>query len=166
MERAHRCDTGALLGLLPRRLPTDTAGPATPRSQSKHYAPAATGRWRMDCLGDMGGFSKTWSHMDDYYPQTLIQTGMQDAWRRAPHDGGVLGDATLEEPGLGHRPHHQRIAKWHISSFNAKSSPVPSEWRPQVNRWLKHMGYRFVLRRLTYPEAVKPGDQFAFTHGG
>ena len=40
--------------------------------------------WRVDCLGDMGGFSKTWSHMNDYYPQELIRTGMQEAWRRAP----------------------------------------------------------------------------------
>lgn len=53
--------------------------------------------------------------------------------------------------------------KWHISSLNAKSSPVPNEWWPQVNRWLNRMGYRFVLRKLTYPSKVKPGGKLRFT---
>ena len=53
--------------------------------------------------------------------------------------------------------------KWHISSFNAKSSAVPGEWRPQVNRWLKRMGYRFVLRKFTYSRIIRPGGQLAFT---
>jgi hypothetical protein len=120
--------------------------------------------WRVDCLGDMGGFSKMWSHMEDYYPQTLIQTGMQDAWRRAPVTMEVCW-VMQHWQNLGWDIDHiiDESLKWHISSFNAKSSPVPTEWRPQVDRWLKHMGYRFVLRKLTYPEAVKPGDQLAFT---
>jgi hypothetical protein len=53
--------------------------------------------------------------------------------------------------------------KWHISSFNAKSSAVPKEWWPQVNRWLKRMGYRFVLRKFTYPAVIQPGGKLAFT---
>ena len=53
--------------------------------------------------------------------------------------------------------------KWHISSFNGKSSPVPAEWRPQVDRWLKKMGYRFVLRKFTYPAVVRAGDSLALT---
>jgi hypothetical protein len=133
--------------------------------KSTHYALARRPvGWRVDCLGDMGGFSKTWSHMEDYYPQTLIQTGMQDAWRRAPVTMEVCW-VMQHWKNLGWDIDHiiNESLKWHISSFNAKSSPVPQEWWPQVNRWLKRMGYRFVLRRLTYPEAVKPGQQFAFT---
>ena len=53
--------------------------------------------------------------------------------------------------------------KWHISSFNGKSSAVPKEWWPQVNRWLKKMGYRLVLRKFTYPAAVKRGGKLDFT---
>jgi hypothetical protein len=52
--------------------------------------------------------------------------------------------------------------KWHISSFNGKSSAVPKEWWPQVNRWLKKMGYRLVLRKFTYPATVKPGGKLDF----
>ncbi len=41
--------------------------------------------WRVDCLGDMGGFGNpNWSHMQDYYPQHIINFGMADAWKRAP----------------------------------------------------------------------------------
>jgi hypothetical protein len=53
--------------------------------------------------------------------------------------------------------------KWHISSFNAKSSPVPKEWWPSVNRWLKKMGYRFVLRKFTYPNRLNPNSKLSFT---
>jgi hypothetical protein len=53
--------------------------------------------------------------------------------------------------------------KWHISSFNAKSSPVPKEWTPQVNQWLNRMGYRFVLRKFTYPDALRPQSKLEFT---
>lgn len=120
--------------------------------------------WRVDCLGDMGGFSPTWNHMYDYYPQAIINFGMKDAWMKAPvtlevcwvmqhwKDNGWDVDYIIDQS-----------LKWHISSFNAKSSPVPDEWWPQVNRWLKSMGYRFVLRKLTYPAKVKPAGDLQFT---
>jgi hypothetical protein len=53
--------------------------------------------------------------------------------------------------------------KWRISSFNAKSSAVPEEWKPHVDRWLKRMGYRFALRKFTYPETVRPHGKLAYT---
>ena len=120
--------------------------------------------WRVDCLGDMGGFSANWSHMNDYYPQAIINFGMRDAWKKAPvslevcwvmqhwKDKGWDIDYIIDES-----------LKWHISSFNAKSSPVPDEWWPQVNRWLKKMGYRFVLRKFTYPSIAKRNGKLSFT---
>ncbi len=120
--------------------------------------------WRVDCLGDMGGFSPTWSHMNDYYPQAIIQFSMEEAWEKAPvtlevcwvmehwKDMGWDVDYIIDQS-----------LKWHISSFNAKSSPVPEEWEPHVARWLKSMGYRFVLRKFTYPSDIKAGEDMAFT---
>ena len=120
--------------------------------------------WRVDCLGDMGGFSPTWCHMCDYYPQAIINFGMKDAWKKAPvtlevcwvmqhwYDKGWDVDYIIDQS-----------LKWHISSFNAKSSPVPRQWEPQVNRWLKRMGYRYVLRKLTYPATVKTGGSLTFS---
>jgi hypothetical protein len=57
----------------------------------------------------------------------------------------------------------EQALKWHVSSFNAKSSPVPPEWRPLVDEWLKKMGYRLVLRKLTYPARVAPGGALPYT---
>ena len=120
--------------------------------------------WRVDCLGDMGGFSANWSHMNDYYPQAIINFGVKDAWEKAPvtlevcwvmqhwKDMGWDVDYIIDES-----------LKWHISSFNAKSSPVPKEWWPAVNRWLSKMGYRFVLRKFTYPSVVNPNSKLSFT---
>jgi len=120
--------------------------------------------WRIDCLGDMGGFSPTWCHMCDYYPQAIINFGMKDAWKKAPVSLEVCWvmqhwkDKDWDIDYI-----IDQSLKWHISSFNAKSSPVPDEWWPQVNRWLKRMGYRFVLRKFTYPSKVKPGSPLSFT---
>ena len=120
--------------------------------------------WRVDCLGDMGGFSPTWCHMLDYYPQAIINFGMEDAWKKAPVTLEVcwVMQHWLDE-GWDVDYIIDQSLKWHISSFNAKSSPVPDVWEPHVQRWLKRMGYRFVLRKFTYPAWVKPGGALAFT---
>ncbi len=120
--------------------------------------------WRVDCLGDMGGFSATWSHMLDYYPQGIVDFGMEDAWMKAP--------VTLEVCWVMQHWKNKgwdvdyiidQSLKWHISSFNAKSSPVPEQWQPQVNRWLKRMGYRFALRKFTYPSMIQANRKLTFT---
>ena len=113
--------------------------------------------WRVDCLGDMGGFSPTWCHMLDYYPEGIINFGMQDAWKKAPVSLEVCWVRQhWKDKGWDVDYIIDQSLKWHISSFNAKSSPVPEEWWPQVNRWLKKMGYRFVLRKFTYPAVIRP----------
>lgn len=121
--------------------------------------------WRADCLGDMrcvGGAN--WCHMFDAYPQDIVKYGVADAWKKAPvsleacwvmqhwKNQGWNVDYIIEQS-----------LKWHLSSFNNKSSAVPEEWRPQVERWLKRMGYRFVLRKFTYPASVRPQSNLAFT---
>jgi hypothetical protein len=89
---------------------------------------------------------------------------MQDAWKKAP----VSFEACWvmqhwKNQGWDIDYIIDQSLKWHISSFNAKSSAVPAEWWPQVNRWLKRMGYRFVLRKFTCPAAVRPHGRLEFT---
>jgi len=120
--------------------------------------------WRIDCLGDMGGFSPTWNHMEDYYPQGIINFGMRDAWKKAPVSLEVCW-VMQKWKNEGWDVDHiiDESLKWHISSFNSKSSAVPKEWESNVKRWLNRMGYRFVLRKFTYPARVKPNEVLAFT---
>ena len=114
--------------------------------------------WRADCLGDMRCVNGAgWCHMFDLYPQAIINFGIQDAWKTAP--------VALEACWVMQHWKNQgwdvdyildQALKWHISSFNNKSSAVPEEWRAKVDQWLKRMGYRFVLRRFSYPAVVRP----------
>jgi hypothetical protein len=120
--------------------------------------------WRADCLGDMGGFGPNFSHMQDLYPQSIINTGMQDAWKKAPVTLEVCWVMqTWKDKGWDVDYIIDQSLKWHISSFNAKSSPVPEEWKPHVERWLKKMGYRFVLRKFTFAKQAAPSGKLAFT---
>jgi hypothetical protein len=121
--------------------------------------------WRVDCLGDMGGFDNpNWSHMQDYYPQAIINFGMRDAWKTAPVSLEVCWVMQhWKNKGWDVDYIIDQSLKWHISSFNGKSSAVPKEWWPQVNRWLKRMGYRFVLRKFETPATIAPNGKLAFT---
>ena len=106
--------------------------------------------FRVDCLGDMGGFhgAKVWSHMQDYYPMNIENFGMHDAWKKGPvlfeacwhmNDWYLAGwdiDYIIEES-----------LKWHISSYQSKQSAVPEAWKDAVAGWVRRMGYRFELRR-------------------
>jgi hypothetical protein len=122
--------------------------------------------FRVDCLGDMGGCWEgqgDWSHMIDYYPLQIIKSGMQDAWRKAPVSFEVCWVVQhWKDMGWDIDYIIDQSLKWHISTFNAKSSPIPKEWQPNVERWLKKMGYRLALRRFAYPETVRAGGTLAF----
>ncbi|MBW7998334.1 MAG: DUF4832 domain-containing protein [Candidatus Glassbacteria bacterium] len=126
--------------------------------------------WRVDCIGDLGFWAKDpggWTHMWDYYPQGIIDFGMADAWKTAPVTLEICGTLLNWRDKQGYNLEQVRYIfdqslKWHISSFNAKSSAVPPEWWPEVNRWLNKMGYRFVLRRISYPDKVRPHGKLGF----
>lgn len=117
--------------------------------------------FRVDCLGDMGGFhGQKWTHMTDFYPQNIQNFGMGDAWKKAP----VLFEACWHMNdwyinGWDIDYIIQETLKWHITSFNNKSTIVPEPWKDKVEGWLKKMGYRFELRKLTFSAEVKQGNQ-------
>jgi len=127
--------------------------------------------WRVDCLGDLGFWAEEqdgFNHMYDKYPMDIINYGMQDAWKKAPVSLEVCGTIKGWKEKQGYDLDQVRFIideslKWHISSFNNKSSGIPPEWLPEINRWLKKMGYRFVLRKFTYPDMVKTNQGLHFT---
>ena len=111
-----------------------------------------------------GGVLPTWSHMQDCYPEAIVNFGMRDAWKKAPvsFEACWVMQHWLDK-GWDVNYIIDQSLKWHISSFNAKSSAVPEQSWPAVNRWLKKMGYRFVLRKFTYDSIIPPQGQIAFT---
>ncbi|MCL1859793.1 MAG: DUF4832 domain-containing protein [Oscillospiraceae bacterium] len=116
--------------------------------------------YRADCLGDMGGFSETWSHMHVAYPETITEFGLTDAWKTGPVSFEVCW-VVQHWLNMGWDIDYiiDQSLKWHITSFNAKSSPIPEKWQPNVERWLKKMGYRFALRHIMYSGQAKPGER-------
>jgi hypothetical protein len=134
--------------------------------RTNQYALAKTGAgWRADCLGDMRGVDgRSWCHMFDAYPEDLVNFGLTEAWKKGPVSLEACGVMQgWKNHGWDIRYIIEQSLKWHISSFNNKSSAVPEEWQEEVNRWLKKMGYRFALRKFTYPAAVAPLGRLAFT---
>lgn len=119
--------------------------------------------WRADCLGDMRCVDGHWCHMFDLYPESIVNFGIGDSWRTGP----VSLEACWVMQEWRNRGWDvdyiiDQSLKWHISSFNNKSSGVPPEWEPQVKRWLNRMGYRLVLRRFEYPMSVAPQGRLTF----
>jgi hypothetical protein len=121
--------------------------------------------FRVDCLGDMGGFhGEEWSHMLDFYPENIVNFQMGDAWRKAPvvfeacwhmNDWFLQGwdiDYIIDES-----------LKWHISSYNSKGTTVPEPWKSNVERWLKKMGYRFELRKVTFDSVIEKGQNLSIS---
>lgn len=119
--------------------------------------------WRVDCIGDLGFWADDqngWTHMYDFYPQAIIEYGTEETWKKAPVSLEICGTFRTwrDQQGYGEEEVKyifDQALKWHISSFNAKSSPVPKEWEHLVDEWLKKMGYRFALRRFSYPDVVQ-----------
>ncbi len=146
----------------------------TDKKTNKYGLSQANVGWRVDCIGDLGFWGTNWTHMYDYYPQGIINFGMKDAWKKAPVSLEVCGTIMSWKGAKDSCQYCQgytaedvdyiisETLKWHISSFNNKSSGVPEEWRPQIDQWLKKMGYRFVLRSFSYPETVAPNEKISF----
>lgn len=151
----------------------------TDKKTNKYGLAQANVGWRVDCIGDLGFWAKDkdnpdWTHMYDLYPQSIINFGMKDAWKKAPISLEVCGTIKSWKGKRDSCEYCQgytvddvnyiidETLKWHISSFNAKSSGVPEAWSPLIDRWLKKMGYRFVLRSFSYPEFAARGEKLSF----
>jgi hypothetical protein len=115
--------------------------------------------WRADCLGDMGGFSKTWNHMDNYYMQQLEKTGAQEAWKAGPVAFESCWDMRKwKQEGWDIRYIYDYGLRCHVSYMNNKSAPIPEGTRPEVERFLRRLGYRLVVRRVEHaPTAIGGG---------
>ena len=125
------------------------------------YAAARGAGWRADCLGDMGGFSSNWNHMRNAYPQLVRDSGVQNTWQTAPVAWETCWEMrrwVKEDWSL--RYIFNYALAMHGSYINNKSAPLPQgdNVRPEVERFLRRLGYRLVLRELRHPEHARVGD--------
>ncbi|MFC1614893.1 DUF4832 domain-containing protein [Gemmatimonadota bacterium] len=123
------------------------------------YAVSRGSGWRADCLGDLGGISDEWNHMEDLYQQALDAAGADSAWIQAPVVFETCWTMQLwYEQNWDIDYILSEALRWHVSVMNNKSESIPEEWWPKVVEFEKKMGYRFVLRRLEHPVRVGPGN--------
>jgi hypothetical protein len=122
--------------------------------------------WRADCLGDMGGFSRHWSHMRQGYPSWIQKAECLDTWKTSP----VAWESCWNmqkwvNEGWPLRYIFNYALALHASYLNNKSAPLPEgpEVRPETERFLRRLGYRLVLKELKYPATAKAGGSFALT---
>jgi hypothetical protein len=119
--------------------------------------------WRLDCWGDLGGRGKGMAHMLDMYPQQVVRTGIGDAWRQWPVSLETCGTPGSWKQWAGGYSAAQlqdifdQALRWHATSINIKSTPIPKDWQPAWDEFQKNIGYRLVLRRFQYPRTVKAG---------
>jgi len=136
-----------------------------------HAVRAGTG-WRVDCWGDFGWFSDTWSHQDDLYPAmianaTAAHAAFPDTWMRAPihlevcgtidgwHDRGWTADAP---DGLAYRAFEWALDQ-HASVLNGKRTPIPADYVPAMEDLLRRNGYRYVIDSFNHSSEVSPGGE-------
>ena len=124
------------------------------------YAVDLGAGWRADCLGDMGGFSKSWCHMCDAYPKLIPEAGAQDAWTTAPVAWESCWDMRRwVKEGWSLRYIFNYALDMHGSYLNNKSAPLPEGEgvRDEIERFLRRLGYRLVLKQLEHPARIRAG---------
>ena len=110
--------------------------------------------WRGDGVGEE-------YHMTVKYPR--VAALLPDLWKTAPISFECfwwLGE--WQRRGWDLDEIIEKTLSWHVSTFNAKSFPIPDEWQPKIDDWLGRMGYHFVLREFEYPETARAGDVLRF----
>lgn len=131
------------------------------RECTAHATRHGTG-WRADSMGDLGSFSPTWNHMHNAYPALIREGKAEDAWKNGP--------IAYEPPAaIAEFVEKQWPLRWifnyalacHGSLFSGKSGWLPDDenFRRELERFLRRLGYRLVLRELTHPAQVRPGEK-------
>ena len=107
--------------------------------------------WRGDGVGEP-------KHMKVFYPKAA-KAMPRDAWKYAPvsfESYWWLGEWARR--GWNFDEILTKLLSWHVSTFNAKSLPIPERYRDEIARFESKMGYHFHLLGMEYPDKAHAGD--------
>lgn len=102
------------------------------------------------------------NHIASLYPPRLEK--LADIWKTAP----VFFESywwlkEWKRKGWDIDKMIQLSLDWHVSMFNAKSLPIPPEWKNKIDEWNTKIGYHFSPVSLTFPESIKIGEKMKIT---
>ena len=117
----------------------------------KHSNENASVGWRADCIGKPNLTYKI-------LPPKVEK--MEDVWK----NGHVSFEAywwlgEWRRQGWDLDKIIETLLSWHVSTFNAKSLPMPWEWKDKIDEWISKMGYHFVIDEVETQTSVKRGEQ-------
>ena len=107
--------------------------------------------WRADCLGDTGGFSKTWCHMRMAYPRNSPRPRPWIHGRPRRWPGRLVGTCGSGSKRVG-RCGSSSTTPWPCTApASTTSRPrcrAVRTFGPKIERFLRRLGYRLVLQRV------------------
>jgi len=110
--------------------------------------------WRADGVGNG-------KHMHELYPPQVRK--VPDHWKTAPvscESYWWLGE--WYRKGWDLDEIIELTLQWHISSFNAKSLPIPMVWKDKIDYWVSKMGYHFAFDSFQFPGEAQADDGLGF----
>jgi hypothetical protein len=114
--------------------------------------------WRADCIGDYGP-PNNWNLMTRYLQLPRAYPSVGEAWKTSPVAFESCGTMeTWLAAGRDIEFIYSVCLELHTSILNNKSSAIPPEWWPATERFLKRMGYRFVVRSFRHEKWLEPGS--------
>ncbi len=122
--------------------------------------------WRADCPAEMCGFPEKYRPLPKDYPYWFRHAGVQVAWRRAPVAWETWPDMReWFKQGLPFRFIFNYALAHHGSLLCNRSAPLPEggEFRAELTRLIRRLGYRFVLRELSHPAFGFAGEPLEFS---
>ena len=107
--------------------------------------------WRADCIGRP---NLTYEML----PPKVAKMG--DIWKK----GHISFEAywwlgEWERQGWDLDKIIETLLSWHVSTFNAKSLPIPFKWKDKIDNWIAKMGYHFVIDEVETERSVKRGEK-------
>ena len=114
--------------------------------------------WRADCMGDYGP-PNNWNLMTRYIQLPRAYPSVGEAWKTSPVAFESCGTMeTWLAAGRDIEFIYSVCLELHTSILNNKSSAIPPEWWPATEKFLKRMGYRFVVRAFRHERWLEPGS--------
>lgn len=107
--------------------------------------------WRADCIGNP-------PQLHDLVPNK--EKEMPDVWKNASvsfESYWWIGE--WQRKGWDLDEIIEKTLSWHVSTFNAKSLPIPFAWKDKIDDWVAKMGYHFVIDEVETQERAKLGGK-------